>query len=175
MIKPIFKRMKLPMEHVKFVEKIVRLHLRPMALVDEGVSDSAVRRLLFEAGEDIDDLMRLCRADITSKNVRLVEQVRRNYELVAAKMEEIEKKDKIRHWQPPLRGEEIMEICGLAQSPMVGVLKDKVTDAILDGIIPNEHDAAKAYLLRIKDEVMNAPAVKRPRRSDLGVLDPPSK
>ncbi len=175
MIKPMFKRMRLPMEHVKYVEKIVRLHLRPMALVDEGVSDSAVRRLLYEAGEDIDDLMRLCRADITSKNVRLVEQVHKNYVYVASRMEEIEKKDKIRNWQPPLRGEEIMEICGLPQSPMVGILKDKVTDAILDGLIPNEHDAAKAFLLSIKDEVIKGPAVKRPRRSDLGVLDDPTR
>lgn len=170
MVKPIFRRMRLPIEHVKYVEKLVHLHLRPMALVDEGVTDSAVRRLLFEAGNDVDDLMILCRADITSKNPRLVEQVRRNYDLVAEKMIEVEERDRIRHWQPPLRGEEIMQVCGLAEGPMVGVLKDKVTDAILDGLIPNDHSAALTYLLQVKDDVLKKPVVKRRRRTDLGVL-----
>ncbi len=170
MVKPIFRRLRLPVEPVKYVEKLVQLHLRPMALVDEGVTDSAVRRLLFDAGNDVDDLMLLCRADITSKNMRLVDQVRRNYDLVAAKMEEVEAKDRIRNWQPPLRGEEIMAVCGLTEGPMVGVLKDAVTDAILDGVIPNEHDAALAYLLRIKNEVTSNSPEKRPRRNDLGIL-----
>jgi len=154
MIKPIFRRMRLPLDRVAYVEKLVRLHLRPMALVDEEVTDSAVRRLMFDAGQEVDDLMTLCRADITSKNPRLVEQVKKNYELVALKMKEVEEKDKIRNWQPPLRGDEIMELCGLAPGKLVGKLKDRITDAILDGIIPNDHDAAREYLLRIKDEVI---------------------
>jgi poly(A) polymerase len=154
MVKPIFRRMKFPLDHQLYVEKIVRLHLRPMALVDEGVTDSAVRRLLFEAGPDIDDLMMLCRADITSKNPRLVEQVRKNYELVAQKMVEVEGKDRLRNWQPPLRGDEIMQVCGLESGPPVGRLKSAVTDAILDGLIPNEHDAALAYLLSVKDKIL---------------------
>ncbi len=154
MVKPIFRRMKFPLDHQAYVEKIVRLHLRPMALVDEGVTDSAVRRLLFEAGQDIDDLMMLCRADITSKNPKLVEQVKKNYELVAQKMIEVEEKDRLRNWQPPLRGDEIMQVCGIEPGRAVGKLKSAVTDAILDGIIPNEHDAALKFLLSVKEKIL---------------------
>ena len=163
MAKHLFRRMRLPLEHLPYIEKLIRLHLRPQALVDDGVTDSAVRRLMFEAGNDIDDLMLLCRADITSKNQKFIEQVKRNYDVVLAKMAEVEEKDKIRNWQPPLRGEEIISVCGLTEGPMVGVLKDKITDAILDGAIPNEHDAALQYLLSIKDEVMSQPPVKKKR------------
>jgi len=163
MTKQIFRRMRLPMEHLSYVEKLIRLHLRPQALVDDGVTDSAVRRLMFETGNDIDDLMALCRADITSKNQKLIEQVKQNYDLVIKKMVEVEEKDRIRHWQPPLQGQEIMQICGLIEGPMVGVLKDKITDAILDGVIPNEHEAAKQYLLSIQEEVMSKPPVKKKR------------
>jgi poly(A) polymerase len=161
--KHIFKKMRLPLEHLPYIEKLIRLHLRPQALVDDGVTDSAVRRMMFEAGSDIDDLMILCRADITSKNQKFVEQVRRNYDLVIAKMAEVEAKDKMRNWQPPLRGEEIMAVCGLPEGVMVGILKDRITDAILDGVIPNEHDAALKYLRSIKDEVMSQPPIKKKR------------
>jgi putative nucleotidyltransferase with HDIG domain len=165
MVKKIFQRMRFPLEHVPYIEKLIRLHLRQQALVDDGVKDSAVRRLLFETGNDIDDLMTLCRADITSKNQKLIEQVKQNYDLVIKKMAEVEEKDRIRNWQPPLRGEEIMQVCGLTEGPMVGILKDMITDAILDGTIPNEHDAAMQYLLSMKNSIMNQAPFKKGRRS----------
>jgi poly(A) polymerase len=163
MVKKIFQRMRFPLEHAPYIEKLIHLHLRPQALVDDGVTDSAVRRLLFEAGNDIDDLMALCRADITSKNQKLIAQVKQNYDLVIKKMAEVEEKDRIRNWQPPLHGEEIMLVCGLTEGPMVGVLKDKITDAILDGTIPNEHDAAVQYLFSIKDSILSQAPIKKKR------------
>jgi poly(A) polymerase len=166
MIKPIFHRMRFPLECVPYVQKLIRLHLRPQALVDDGVTDSAVRRLMFEAGKDIDDLMVLCRADITSKNQKFVEKVRANYEQVLKRMEEVEERDRIRNWQPPLGGEEIMSVCGIPEGPVVGILKDAITDAILDGTIPNDHDAASQYLLSIKDGILSRPPVKEKRRRE---------
>ncbi len=163
MVKKIFQRMRFPLEHVPYIENLIRLHLRPQALVDDGVTDSAVRRLLFETGNAIDDLMALCRADITSRNQKLIEQVKQNYDLVIKKMAEVEEKDRIRNWQPPLRGEEIMQVCGLTEGPMVGVLKDKITEAILDGTISNEHDAAVQYLFSIKDSILNQAPMKKKR------------
>ncbi|HUI09862.1 MAG TPA: CCA tRNA nucleotidyltransferase [Bacteroidota bacterium] len=154
MMKKIFQRMKLPFEHLPYVEKLIRLHLRPMALVDDGVTDSAVRRLVFEAGNDIDDLMILCRADITSKNPALVARYSGNYENVLRKIAEVEERDRLRNWQPPVRGEEIMSVCGIGEGRSVGRLKKAIEEAILDGRIPNEHDAALAYLLSIKDGIL---------------------
>ncbi|MFA5832522.1 MAG: CCA tRNA nucleotidyltransferase [Bacteroidota bacterium] len=154
MVKHIFRKLKLPFEHIPYVEKIVRLHQRPMQLVDETVTDSAVRRILFEAGEEIDDLMTLCRADITSKNPKLVKQYSENYDQVYAKMREVEEKDKLRAFQPPVRGDEIMQICDLPAGKLVGVLKSKIEEAILEGRIPNEHDPALKFLLEIKDDVV---------------------
>jgi poly(A) polymerase len=154
MMKKLFQRLRLPLVHLPYIEKLVRLHLRPMALVDELVTDSAVRRLLVDAGEEVDDLMVLCRADITSKNPSLVNRYLRNYDLVIQKMGEVEAKDRWRSWQPPVRGEEIMAVCGLSEGPKIGFLKTAIEDAILDGKIPNNHDAALAYLVEIKDGVL---------------------
>ena len=154
MMKKIFQKLKLPREHLAYVEKLVRLHLRPMALVDTGVTDSAVRRLVFETGDDIDDLMILCRADITSRNPALVARYRENYEIVIRKIVEVEERDRLRNWQPPVKGDEIMTVCALGEGRTVGVLKKAIEEAILDGRIPNDHDAALAYLHSIKDGIL---------------------
>lgn len=154
MMKSIFETMKLPLNKLDYIEKLVRLHLRPIALVDEEVTDSAIRRLIVAADDDLDDLITLCRADITSKNPNKVTKYLENYEIVMQKVKDVRERDKLRAFQSPVRGEEIMKICNIPPSKLVGEIKIAIEEAILDGKIGNNYEEAFRYFMLIKDEYL---------------------
>lgn len=154
MMKKIFRKLKLPMTKLEYVEKLVRMHLRPIPLAKDDVTDSAIRRLAAEAGEELEDLLTLCRADITSKNPDRVSKFLENYDRVEKRILEVQEKDELRNFQSPVRGDEIMKLFGLEPGRVIGIFKHRIEEAILEGEIPNEYAAAKEYLMKIKDEIL---------------------
>lgn len=162
MVPRIFKRLRLPLDHqMKYVQKLVRLHLRPIALVKGSVTDTAIRRLLHEAGDDIDDLMTLCNADITSKNEFKVKKYKQNFELVAEKLKMVEEKDRVRNFQPPVSGQLIMDTFGIGPCSEIGTIKTQIKDAILDGTINNDYNEALAEMLKLGN-ALGLKVVKQP-------------
>ena len=148
MVKSLFLRLKLPMgADMKYVQKLVKLSSRPIALIDDGTSDSALRRLLFDSGEDLEDLFTLCKADITTKNSHKQEKFKKNFEYVAVKIKEVEEKDQVRNFQPPITGEEIMTLFNLKPGREIGILKEKVKEAILEGEIGNDKSEARTFVI----------------------------
>jgi len=156
MLPAIGRRLRLPQELVEYAQKLIRLHLRPIHLAEEGVTDSAIRRLIFLGGRRLNKHKTLCRADITSGNPRRVASHLANFDVVVKRMQEVEERDQLRAFQPPVRGDEIMSTFTLKPGPLVGRIKKAIEEAILDGVIPNEHDAAFAYMMHIKDELFTA-------------------
>ncbi len=154
MVNKIGRRMRMPVQMIKYIQKLVRLHLRPMQLVDESVTDSAIRRLMVEAGNEIDDLMILCRADITSKNPEKVRRYLQNFDKVEAHMKEVEEKDKLREFKLALTGDHIMDVLHIPAGPLVGRIKDAVQDAVLDGHISNNYEECLNYMMSIKNDYL---------------------